>query len=68
MHARVQFAEVFDVITKMTNRFTLRHDYMPYDYAICLYKDNAINRDALIFDAHNNLLQDLKDKWRQGRS
>lgn len=64
-HARPPFADVLAIVNGITNRFTLKHDYMPFDYAIYLYKENMVNRDSLCFTAHNNLLRTLQDQWRR---
>jgi len=31
-------------ITKLTKRFSIRHDYMPFEFAAFLYKNDAINK------------------------
>ena len=31
-------------ITKITRRFTLRYDYMPFEFAVFLYKDDEITK------------------------
>lgn len=67
-HARPPFDKVLKAVTRITSRFTLRHDYMPYDYAIYMYKNSAVNRDSLVFSAHDSLLLELKEKWRQGKA
>ena len=35
--------KVFSMCKKITKRVCLRHDYMPYEFAVYLYKDQAID-------------------------
>jgi hypothetical protein len=65
IHARPQFGEVLAIITKLTNRFTLRHDYMPFEFALQLYKQNQINRENLIFSEHDKLFENISEAWNK---
>ena len=67
VHARPSFATVMEILSRMTNRFTLRHDYMPYEYAVYAYKENLIRRDLLIFDAQGQNFATSIAKWRERR-
>lgn len=51
VHARPDFGDVLKIVNKLTNRFAVYHDYMPYEYILCAYKENAINRELLVFSA-----------------
>lgn len=53
IHARPAFGKVLDIVARLSNRFTLRHDYMPYEFALYVYKNNEVNRDLLIFSEHD---------------
>ena len=64
VHARPAFAEVLAVLNQLTNRFTLRHDYMPFEYAIYAYKDNAVRRDLLIFQAQTPAFETASGRWQ----
>jgi SAM-dependent methyltransferase len=37
-------AWLINQITKLTKRFSIRYDYMPFEFAAFLYKDDAINK------------------------
>jgi len=63
VHARPPFADVLRILTKLTNRFTLRHDYMPYEYAIYACKENAIEPANLIFASHESRFREVTDRW-----
>lgn len=63
VHARPQFSDVVGVVSDLTQRFTLRHDYMPFEYAIYAYKDDSINRDRLIFSALDQHFEEIREKW-----
>lgn len=66
IHARPSFADVLAIVAKFTNRFALRHDYMPYEFTLQLHKNNEINRDNLVFSAHNVLFDDIHGRWKAG--
>ena len=68
IHARPSFDEVLNVITRLTSRFTIRHDYMPYEYAVYAYKDNAIDPGPLIFTVHRTHLAQVTERWRRHRA
>jgi SAM-dependent methyltransferase len=61
IHNRPQFSDVLAIITRLTNRFTLRHDYMPFEFTLQLYKQNQINREKLIFLEHDILFKNISD-------
>lgn len=64
VHARPPLADVLGVVAKLTNRFTLRHDYMPYEYAIHAYKNNAVDAGNLIFAAQDRHFHEVTERWR----
>jgi SAM-dependent methyltransferase len=51
LHQHVDLHKLIAVVSAITGRFTLRHDYMPFAFATYLYKENAIDRSLSIFDA-----------------
>lgn len=65
VHARPAFADALKIICKLTNRFAIHHNYMPYEYLVCAYKENEINRDLLIFSAHNDSFNDVVCRWKE---
>lgn len=62
LHTRLAFGDVIQIVNKFTNRFTFRHDYMPYEYSFALLKENQINEDLLIFEKHNHLFETIQLK------
>lgn len=60
IHVRPDFNKILGILTRITNRFTLRHDYMPFEYTIHLYKHNQIDREKLIFSEYNRLFSQLE--------
>jgi trans-aconitate methyltransferase len=36
--------EIFKIAKSLSKRIALRHDYMPYEFCIYIYKDNEINK------------------------
>lgn len=36
--------EIFSYCKTLSRRVTLRHDYMPFEFAVYIYKDNRINK------------------------
>jgi len=67
IHARPQLGDVLAITAKLTNRFTLRHDYMPFEFTLQLYKQNQINRENLIFSEHDNLFASISEAWNRGK-
>jgi SAM-dependent methyltransferase len=65
VHARPPFADTLGVITKLTNRFTIRHDYMPYEYAIYAYKDSAIEPESRVFASHESRFREITKRWQK---
>lgn len=55
-----QFHKLIDIVIKFSKRFTIRHDYMPYEYTLYMYKNDLINKEVNIFEVHNDLYQNLK--------
>jgi len=53
-------SRLIEIITRLTRRFTLRHDYMPYEFTVYLYKDQNIIREANIFKKHQDIYKSLK--------
>jgi SAM-dependent methyltransferase len=43
--------EIIDIAKSITRRFIVRYDYMPYEFALFLYKDDSISEDN-IFSSH----------------
>lgn len=41
---------IFKLAKSLSRRVTLRHDYMPYEFCVYIYKDNAIN-SRNVFDS-----------------
>lgn len=48
------------IFTGFTQRFCIRHDYMPYEFTAYLYKNDGIYRQANVFDAYEPLYQELR--------
>jgi len=67
VHARIPIGQVVDVVTKLTRRFTVKHDYMPFEYAIYAYKDDSIDRELLIFGDERARLAAANERWDQYR-
>jgi len=63
IHARPAFGDVLPIVGSLTRRFTIRHDYMPFEYAIYAYKDDQINREFLTFAHHDEHLQKVREIW-----
>ena len=39
---------------KMSNRFTIRFDYMPFEFAVFIYKNNIMNEQHIFSDFKGN--------------
>jgi len=53
---------LIEIITGLTRRFSLRHDYMPYEFTVYLYKDQSIIREANIFKKHQDIYKSLRNR------
>lgn len=60
IHFHPEIGRLADIINAITRRFTLRHDYMPYEFAAYLYRNDCITGDVNIFDAHRELYEQTK--------
>lgn len=52
--------KLLQIISKLTKRFSLRHDYMPYEFTLYLYKDSTIYSEANIFKSELDIYKKLK--------
>jgi SAM-dependent methyltransferase len=41
---------ILNIIRKISKRFAIRHDYMPYEFAVYIFKDDVINKDLNVFE------------------
>ena len=64
IHARPPIGAVVDLVTSLTGRFTLRHDYMPFEYAVYAYKENQIDRSLLIFSEYRETFDSVSAAWK----
>ncbi len=44
-----RFDRLLPLVTGLTKRFTLRHDFVPYEFAVYMYKKSEINNEGLHF-------------------
>lgn len=64
IHARPPLEFVLGIVTSLTRRFSLRHDYMPFEYAVYAYKNDSIDRELLIFAEHRLRFDAISATWR----
>jgi SAM-dependent methyltransferase len=55
------FARTMEIVSGLSRRFVLRHDYMPYEYTLYIYKDDAIIKGSAVFEAHKDLYETLRN-------
>lgn len=55
-----KMSRIIEIIAELTRRFSLRHDYMPYEFTVYLYKELEISTEANIFKKHWDLYQRLR--------
>ena len=53
-------SKIIDIVSQLSIRFTIRHDYMPYEFTVYIYKSSDIETKANIFERHKDLYRDLK--------
>lgn len=54
------FDKILKIVCSITKRFSLIHDYMPYEFTLYLYKDDSVNSNINIFNQFNDLHNTLK--------
>lgn len=52
--------EIFRICKQITERIVLRHDYMPFEFSVFMYKDNAITKNLVFKEYTDSLDVDLK--------
>ncbi|MGE4552569.1 MAG: trans-aconitate 2-methyltransferase [Desulfovibrionaceae bacterium] len=55
-----RFDRLLAMVAGLTHRFTLRHDFAPYEFALYLYRDDRIERDGNVFASAHPLLERLR--------
>ncbi|MBI3500573.1 MAG: class I SAM-dependent methyltransferase [Bacteroidetes bacterium] len=55
-----QFDRILKITSELTKRFVLRHDYMPYEFTLYLYKNDAVNTKSNVFQSEMKLYNQLK--------
>ncbi len=48
--------DIFGFCKNLSKRVAVRHDYMPYEYMVYIYKDDSIYRPKNVFSAYVDLL------------
>ena len=54
------FGKLIQIISELTRRFTLRHDYMPYEFSVYLYADDQIDTKVNVFESNKKIYRKLK--------
>ena len=52
VHAHPEIGEVLGIVKGLSRRFVVRNDYMPFEYAVYVIRDDAIDRDISVFSEH----------------
>jgi len=56
--------KIFKFAKTLTQRVTLRHDYMPYEFSLYLYKNDKKNKKNVFNEYYNNMPQNLQvESW-----
>lgn len=56
--------KIFKICKKISERVVLRHDYMPYEFSVFMYKDNMKTKNLVYGEFRNSLDKNLRDnKW-----
>ena len=57
-----ELPKFFDIVNKISKRYSLRFDYMPYEFTLYMYKDDEIMKHSTVYRAHEALFERLKTK------
>jgi SAM-dependent methyltransferase len=60
VHFHPDIGRVCEIVARHTRRFTLRNDYMPFEYALFMYREDAVDRDLSIFTCYRRLFDAYK--------
>jgi SAM-dependent methyltransferase len=59
LHFHPDIGRATAIVSTLSRRFVLRHDYMPFEYAYYVYKDAAIEKSMSVFSCHREHLSVL---------
>lgn len=48
--------EVFDLARRHSKRIAIRHDYMPFEYTVQVFADDAFSPDTVVFEPYEGLI------------
>jgi SAM-dependent methyltransferase len=48
--------EIFDLARRHSRRVAVRHDYMPFEYTVQVYLDDAFSPDSVVFESYEDLI------------
>ena len=54
--------KIISIVKSISNRFILRHDYMPYEFTLYVYKNNIKTKNYIFTEFIKNSKFDLDDK------
>lgn len=58
--------KIFKIAKLLSSRVTIRHDYMPYEFSIYIYKNDRKNEKNIFNEYFNNLSEPIKNEsWSQ---
>ncbi len=56
--------KIFKICKELSPRIVLRHDYMPFEYCVYIYKKNSKSKNLVFNDFQKAIKKDLSiDKW-----
>jgi SAM-dependent methyltransferase len=59
VHAHPPIGAIIDLVHDLSRRFVLRNDYMPFEYALHILRDDAVDRELSIFAENRPLFDRL---------
>jgi SAM-dependent methyltransferase len=62
VHFHPDIGKVCEIVARHTRRFTLRNDYMPFEYAVYMYRDDFIDRELSIFTCNRWVFDAYKEE------
>lgn len=56
--------QIFKICKKITKRVSIRHDYMPFEFCVYIYKNQNMTKDHIFTEFRNLVEPDLRtNKW-----
>jgi len=65
----VEPEKILKICMSITSRVVLRHDYMPFEFCVYLYRNNRSTKNNIYAEYHNSLKKELRtNQWLKNKN